>query len=79
MNQLANIYQKAGKEIFGYTGQILYKTSPDPEYMTDNPNRRCPTIKKAKEQLNYTPKILVQDGVHLYLNFLKQERLKKTL
>jgi len=75
MNQLAKIYQIAGKEIFGYTGKIQYEKSIDPEYMTDNPNRRCPVIKKAREELSYAPQISVQNGIRNYLKFLKYEGL----
>ena len=73
VRDLAEIYRVAGKEEFGYQGKVLYEKSADPEYLTDNPNRRCPIIKKAREKLGYEPTIAVQEGVRRYLKFLKHE------
>jgi UDP-glucuronate decarboxylase len=73
VRNFAKIYQTAGKEIFGYRGAVNYDTSDDPEYMTDNPNRRCPVIRKAREKLGYNPQILVEEGVSRFLQYLKYE------
>ena len=66
----AEIFNEKGKDIFGYTGKITFNVSADKEYLTDNPNRRCPDISKAKEILNYNPTILVDEGIGRYLQFL---------
>ncbi|MDR2215628.1 MAG: NAD-dependent epimerase/dehydratase family protein [Nevskiaceae bacterium] len=71
VRDLAQIYQHAGAEIFGYQGKVEYQRSDDAEYMTDNPNRRCPIIDKARKTLGYDPKVLVDEGVRRYLRFLK--------
>ncbi|MNY74135.1 hypothetical protein D3C86_2130900 [compost metagenome] len=42
----------------------------DREYLTDNPQRRCPDLTKAREVLGYAPDISVHDGVRRYLSFL---------
>lgn len=73
VSEFANIFKVSGAKIFGYSGSIKYKDSLDPDYMTDNPNRRCPVIKKAEVKLGYSPKILVTEGIERYLSFLKQE------
>jgi UDP-glucuronate decarboxylase len=73
VRELAEIYRAAGAEIFGYTGAVRYDTSDDPDYMTDNPNRRCPVIAKARAELGYDPVISVDDGVRRYLRFLQFE------
>jgi UDP-glucuronate decarboxylase len=73
VRDLARIYQQAGKEIFGYGGAVSYETSSDPEYMTHNPNRRCPVITKAREKLGYRPAVLVEEGVGRFLRFLQNE------
>jgi UDP-glucuronate decarboxylase len=73
VRDLARIYQAAGRETHGYGGGVLYQTSEDPEYMTHNPNRRCPVIAKARETLGYDPTILVEEGVRRFLQFLKHE------
>ena len=66
-------YQAAGAEICGYRGEVHYEISGDPDYMTDNPNRRCPVITKAREVLGYHPNVLVDEGVRRFLQFLKHE------
>ncbi|MGH7905369.1 MAG: NAD-dependent epimerase/dehydratase family protein, partial [Candidatus Binataceae bacterium] len=71
------IYQAAGQEIFGYRGEVQYRISADTDYLTDNPNRRCPSIEKARAILNYTPEIRVEDGIRRYLKFLDAERTAK--
>ena len=70
--QLAEIYVKAGKEIFGYTGQVKYAVSEDKEYLTNNPQRRCPRIDKARRLLGYNPTITVEEGVSRFLQYLKE-------
>lgn len=58
--QLAEIYVKAGRDIFGYQGKVTYAKSEDREYLTNNPQRRCPNIDKARRILGYNPTILVE-------------------
>lgn len=70
--QFAEIYREVGKKIFGYKGEIIYATSDDKEYLTNNPQRRCPNIEKARRILNYEPTILVYEGVERFFNFLKE-------
>lgn len=73
VRELAQVYQKAGAEVFGYRGKIIYEKSADPEYLTDNPQRRCPDINKARKELGYEPKVDLEEGVRRYLQFLKDE------
>ena len=74
--EYAKIFRDEAKIIFGYKGKVLYEKSQDPEYLTDNPNRRCPDINKARNILGYKPSILVHDGVRRFLEFLKFENAK---
>ena len=67
----AEVFMEAGMNIFDYKGDIHFKKSLDPDYMTDNPNRRCPSIEKAKKILGFKPTVDVKDGVERYLKFLK--------
>jgi UDP-glucuronate decarboxylase len=69
--QLAEIYKKIGKEIFSYEGNVVFKKHSDQDYLTDNPNRRCPDISKAKTILKYLPQIHVEEGIKRYLEYLK--------
>jgi UDP-glucuronate decarboxylase len=69
---LAEIYARAGAEIFGYTGKAAFGSSSDTDYLTHNPKRRCPDIDKARSLLGYEPKIFAEDGVRRFLTFLKE-------
>lgn len=70
--RLAEIYVEAGREIMGYTGQVRYAVSEDKEYLTNNPQRRCPDITKARTILGYNPSITVEQGVRRFLQYLKE-------
>ncbi len=50
-------------QLFDYKGELVYKESPDEDYLVDNPNRRCPVIAKAREELGYNPKISIDEGL----------------
>ncbi|MBI2251528.1 MAG: NAD-dependent epimerase/dehydratase family protein [Armatimonadetes bacterium] len=71
IKELAEIYLENGRKIAGYTGSIKFKKSLDKEYLTDNPQRRCPDITKAKNLLNYNPAIGINEGVRRFLEFVK--------
>lgn len=73
---LANIYASKGVELLNYTGKVLYQKSEETNYLTDNPNRRCPIIDKAKEKLNYNPQIYVEEGVERFLKYLIEEGVR---
>ena len=70
VREFAEIFNKEGKEIFDYKGKISFNTSDDKDYMTDNPNRRCPNLTKSRTILNYDPTVMVADGIKRYLQFL---------
>lgn len=72
IERLAEIYQEKGKDIFGYDGKVVYAVSEDKEYLTNNPQRRCPDISKARKALGYAPEIEVEQGVERFLNFIKE-------
>ena len=73
MTELAELYQDAGRRLFGYSGAVRYSVSGDRHYLTDNPQRRCPDISKARTVLGYQPEILVAEGVERLLRFWKEE------
>lgn len=79
IRRLAEIYQEAGAEIFGYTGQVKFSVSDDEEYLANNPNRRCPIIDKARRRLGYEPKITVDIGVRYFLEFVKESKKEELL
>ena len=71
VKEFAELYVKNAKEIFDYKGQATFGESDDKDYMTDNPNRRCPVIDKARDILAYNPTIYVDEGIGRFLEFLK--------
>ncbi|MCK0131210.1 NAD-dependent epimerase/dehydratase family protein [Flavobacteriaceae bacterium F08102] len=69
--EFAHYFAAKAKEIYDYKGAVVFDVSEDEDYMTDNPNRRCPNIAKARSILDYNPTILVEEGIGRYLTFLK--------
>lgn len=69
--EFAELFAKSASKVYDYKGSVRFELSDDAEYMTDNPNRRCPNIEKAKNTLGYQPKIEVEEGIGRYLEFLK--------
>lgn len=70
VRQFAELFTEAGRAIFGYQGRITFQQSADKEYLTDNPNRRCPDLSKARRLLGYAPSVDVATGIRRYLQFL---------
>lgn len=63
MADLARRVVAIGQELFGYSGKVVLGESPDKEYLTDNPNRRCPVIAKARSELGYEPIVQPEEGL----------------
>jgi dTDP-glucose 4,6-dehydratase/UDP-glucuronate decarboxylase len=61
MAELAEKVATLGRELFGYTGRVVKRV--DPDYLVDNPDRRCPIIAKARVDLGYEPTVLVDEGL----------------
>ena len=60
---LAEQVVELSKELFGYTGKLVLRRNLDVDYLTDNPNRRCPIIEKARLEIGYEPKISFEEGL----------------
>jgi nucleoside-diphosphate-sugar epimerase len=60
---LAEKTVSTARELFGYQGKVVRKTSTEDDYLVDNPNRRCPSIEKARNHLGYNPTILIDEGL----------------
>ena len=63
IKELAERVITMARDLFDYQGGLVFKTSDDKEYLTDNPNRRCPVIEKAKDHLDYSPGIQLDEGL----------------
>jgi len=63
---MAELVQKVisiARDLFGYQGQVLYRASPEADYLVDNPNRRCPSIAKARRELGFEPAVSLEQGL----------------
>ncbi|SHI63048.1 NAD-dependent epimerase/dehydratase family protein [Lutispora thermophila] len=49
-------------EVVGNT-TIIYDKSNDKDYLIDNPRRRCPDLRKARNLLNYNPSVNLETGL----------------
>jgi dTDP-glucose 4,6-dehydratase/UDP-glucuronate decarboxylase len=49
--------------LFGGSVKINYMKSDDREYLTDNPQRRCPDLSKIRRLTGYQPKVRLKEGL----------------
>lgn len=61
--QLAHQVVESSRELFAYEGKVVHRSNPDENYLVDNPLRRCPSIRKAREELDYDPQVSVGEGI----------------
>jgi UDP-glucuronate decarboxylase len=52
------VIRVCGKEL-----RVIHQTSTDAHYTTDNPQRRCPDIRKARQRLGYQPRVSLEAGL----------------
>lgn len=75
MKELALKMQKFAQKEFGYKGQVITQESKDKQYLTDNPQRRCPKIDKAKNDLGFDPEVTIDHGLANILTWYKENSL----
>lgn len=63
MNDLAEKMRNIASLHFGYSGKVVMRKSKDKNYLTDNPNRRCPQITRARKELGFVPEISLDEGL----------------
>lgn len=63
MKRLAEMLSELGRELVGYQGRLVTQPSPEQEYLTDNPQRRCPVITKARTEVGYAPQVDLAEGL----------------
>ena len=67
IGDFARAMADAGRELFGYDGQVTTAPPPDADYLADNPNRRCPVMTKAREKLGFEPAVELEEGLRKLL------------
>lgn len=75
IRELATLMKGEAAKLFNYAGNVVFANSEDEFYLTDNPNRRCPSIKKARDHLNFDPKIGIRDGLNRSLKWYSENGL----
>ena len=68
--------EELAKLIIGISGKklkIKFQPNPDRNYLIDNPQRRCPLIDKAKNLVNYHPKVSLESGLKKTYRFYLAE------
>jgi UDP-glucuronate decarboxylase len=63
MLQLAELLATIAREQFGYKGKVTRSASAEKDYLTDNPQRRCPVTTKARTELGFNPEIPLEEGL----------------
>jgi dTDP-glucose 4,6-dehydratase/UDP-glucuronate decarboxylase len=61
------------KEVSGTSKPIEHRVSPDPQYLVDNPQRRCPDLRKLKALGDFEPQILLREGLTRTLRSYREE------
>ncbi len=56
------------RSVLGRDIELVLMEHPD-TYPADEPNRRCPDIRKARTQLQYSPKVELRDGLNRFLSW----------
>ena len=60
--------------VSGRHSKVLHQKSDDPRYLTDNPQRRCPCLKKSRTMLDYSPRVGLQQGLERTWAYYRDHR-----
>jgi len=63
MLELAETVANTARTGHGYEGRVIQAKSQDDHYLTENPQRRCPSIAKARTELGYDPTVDLPEGI----------------
>jgi UDP-glucuronate decarboxylase len=51
--------------------QVVHRPSEDRDYLTDNPQRRCPSLRKARDELGYEACVDLDEGLRRTLAYYR--------
>lgn len=74
IRELAELLSSVGREHFDYKGQVVRSVSQERDYLTDNPQRRCPSIAKARAELGFEPEVTLEDGLRRTLEWYQENQ-----
>jgi dTDP-glucose 4,6-dehydratase/UDP-glucuronate decarboxylase len=60
------------KEVSGYSKPIKYQVSEDPNYLSDNPQRRCPDLRKIRSLGDFDPQVPLREGLSRTLHSYRE-------
>ncbi|MEP2453873.1 NAD-dependent epimerase/dehydratase family protein [Roseibium sp.] len=64
MLDLARQVAKSGADVLGSEiVEVQFQQSADPDYLVDNPNRRCPDLTKIRAAIRWSPAVSLPDGL----------------
>jgi UDP-glucuronate decarboxylase len=69
IRQLAEVVDEASEHRRG----VRIAQSTDPEYVTDNPQRRCPDLEKMKRVIGWVPSVSLREGIDRTIRFYRDE------
>jgi UDP-glucuronate decarboxylase len=75
---LASMVAETARELFDYKGKVVLGKAQEADYLVDNPSRRCPIIDKARTQLAYNPKVLVEEGIRRSLAWYSHNQVAES-
>jgi len=75
VQQLAKVFAEEGQKILAREISIHFSKSEDPHYLTGNPERRRPSIHRARDLLNYEPRTSLSEGIRKTLNYYREASL----
>lgn len=61
-------------ELFGGIPGVRFGKSEDRDYLTDNPNRRCPDLTKLKAAVPWQPRVMLREGLQRTIESYRQVR-----
>lgn len=73
VREVADLVAAIARREFGIDVRVLPKQHQDREYLSDNPQRRCPDISKAKRLLGFEPAIGLGEGLRRSLLWYQAE------
>lgn len=65
--EFSKMFLEIAHDQCSYSGKFVHSISKDKHYLTDNPNRRMPSIAKARQTLDYNPEVTVDEGIRRYI------------
>jgi dTDP-glucose 4,6-dehydratase/UDP-glucuronate decarboxylase len=54
-------------------GRVVLRPSTDPDYLTDNPQRRCPDLTKLRALGGSMPCVPLEEGLARYARWLEHD------